>query len=501
MIPGRSTAILCFCLVTYFTAYTALVFSDEGENAATISSQSSGVSLFDYEYDLSNLDEDGQTDSSSENTHVKVLGNETVDFGGFIKQDIGYSFQSEDFEVSKIRSTLNLGVTYSPSKTWKLKLNVEGYYDVAYELEGRDKFSEGTLDVYESDARVNEFFIDGDLLPWLNVRIGRQYFSWGETLGGQVSDIGNPRDLRELGLQNIEDARLPVGASKITFYGASWEYNLIGIHEIRADEIGGRGSDYDPFIDYVNNNSVILEIDEPSSSLANTEILNRLFLSRRWGDISFFWGKVYEDIPVLELVAVVGNNKIFEAEFNEIESFGAFGNIISGAWIYKFDVARLLDSSLSVSRQSIEGQIAALSNPELDASTETINSWKKKDKTQFMLGVEYAGMESTTLSLEYTGQKIDDYDERYVYTEEEFSKELSLFVSMNSFRERLLTSLWWSHNLDNDTELYRFDFVYRYTDDLKLGFSVNGVRASDAEAFFYNYRNTDRITLTAKLNF
>ena len=480
----------CLIWIFLFSSMT----SDMALLKANENTDDSGGDAFEAIYDFSDVSSlDDEISMTSDLLDDESFSSKNFSLSGFVKQEAGYSYQHDDFEFSKLLSTLNLDIGINFMENWKMKIDLSGSYDSAYRIEGRDDFTSDTLDVYESDFRPNELFIDGDLSSWLNIRIGRQYFSWGETEGNQISDIGNPRDLRILGLQNVEDSRLPVGATKATFYGPSWEYNLIAIHEIRPHELGAEGSEFDPFLATRNERTVVLDPDVPNSSLDKVEVLTRLFFSQPWGDISFFGGNVYDDSPILDVVDVNANSGAitFSPEYKKFKSYGFFGNIIKGSGLFKFDVARKIGKPVGRNADNILQQVAN--------DSAHIQSWEPKNLLQWMLGFEYSGLSETFISLEYSGEFIEEHED--VLSDDEFSEEFSVLLTRDFLHDKLATSFWWSRDITDNTDFFRIDLRYDYNDHLEFSLGIIGIETSDKESFFFPYRKTDRITFGIKYGF
>lgn len=443
-------------------------------------------------FDASVFDMD--TPSVEEKPETTSGKNKVISFGGFMQQSMAYSYEAEDFKLSQVRSSLDLRMDIDFSDSLKAKVEALGFYDSAYAIEGRSDFTQATLDTYESDVRLQEAYLDLDVTNWLNIRAGRQYFGWGTSDGAQVGDIGNPRDLRELGLQDVEDARLPVGATKMTLYGTDWEYNLISIHEFRPNELGAEGSAYDPFISLRRMGGNILEGDEPDSTLENSEIITRLFLSRSFGDISLFAGETYNDLPVFSL-SDYDPNLIwanFVPEYAKYQRFGIFGNLVSGPLLFKYDIAQSIDEPLNHSAQNIAAQIAANAEP--------IRGWSEADALQVMLGLEYSGISETFLSLEIYRKSIQDYPTD-TYQDEKDVTEVSLYLSRDFWNDRLITTFWVNRLITQSATMFRVDATYAVNDNLEVSLAFTGMDSNDSQSYFYDYRKTDRGVLTIKYSF
>ena len=87
---------------------------------------------------------------------------------------------------------------------------------------------------YEWDADVGELWVEGPLLPALDLKLGRQVVNWGRSDTLRVLDVLNPVDNREPGLLDLVDLRLPVGMAKLSYYPhPRWSVTGIAIPEIR----------------------------------------------------------------------------------------------------------------------------------------------------------------------------------------------------------------------------------------------------------------------------
>ncbi|MGR8931277.1 MAG: DUF1302 family protein [Gammaproteobacteria bacterium] len=437
------------------------------------------------DFDFSTLKIDNLEDSGGSNRLGPFV------FNGFLMQEAAYSYQRSNFVLSKFRSSADLTVNAKFTEDWAAKMDFLAFYDAAYSLEGRNNFSQRTLDIHETTYLLKELYTDIDITPWMSLRLGRQYFGWGESYNNQISDIGNPRDLRELGLQNVENIRLSVGAAKLTFYGSGWEYNLIAIPEIRPHLIAGEDSEFDPFKGARSDQVMILDPVKPTESLSNTQYLTRLYLSRDWGDVSFYWGEVFDDFPVLDIYSIGRERIVFQPVYQKIRSYGLFGNLVNGSWSLKFDIARKLDKPFNFNESYLTQQI--LSNQD------SVRAYQDKNLFQWMVGLQYSGFSETLISLNYFNQLIENYDD--TLRDREQSSEVSLFLTRDFMNDKLTTTLWWNYLIEEDSHLIRFDVNYKYDDHLQFSLALNSIEADKKNSFYYDYRKSDRITFGIKYSF
>lgn len=423
---------------------------------------------------------------------VQNTATDPVQLSGFIQEKISYSYEADDFNLSQVKTDLGIRLDMNITDDIKAKIETLGFYDVAYAIEGRHQFIKPTLDVYERDLRLQEAYIDFDLTTWFNLRAGRQYFSWGESEGNQISDIGNSRDFRELGLQKVDDARLPVGSTKFTFYGGSWEYTLIAIQEFRAHEFGAEGSVYDPMIALRKTGALLLDIEEPDTGFKEPEVISRLFLSQSFGDISFFAGELYDDLPVMSLVIPENSTDPLEflPAYYKYRRIGLFGNFVSGSWLLKYDMAKSIDKSFASNGDT---ELKKMGNYLISAPIET-------DYLQGMIGVEYSGLSEMLITLEYYEASIENYDENR-FQDDKTTREASIYISRDFLNDRLLTTFWVNKIMGDSATMFRLEAAYEVNDDIDLFLALSGINSNDKDAYFYDYRKTDRLSLAIKYTF
>ncbi|MCG8336112.1 MAG: hypothetical protein MJE63_16485, partial [Proteobacteria bacterium] len=215
-------------------------FEDDEDLSGFYEEGDDGFSGFDEEVD----DEDGfgeeggfgDIEVNLDDIDLSATEPSAVTFGGFIKEEVDYSHAYDDPDYSKIRTTLNLNLDWKIATDWKAKIIWNGFYDYSYAYRGRDEFNDETLETYESESELRETFVDGGLTNWFRIKFGRQIIAWGQSEASQITDVANPRDLRELGMVDLEDSRVPVTATKLSFLFGSLELNAVAIHEIRANK-------------------------------------------------------------------------------------------------------------------------------------------------------------------------------------------------------------------------------------------------------------------------
>ena len=146
-----------------------------------------------------------------------------------------------------LRTRLDLQLDLELPFDWQARAAGSGFYDFAYLAHGRDEYTNQVLDKYEWDADVGELWVEGRLLPALDLKLGRQVVNWGRSDTLRVLDVLNPIDNREPGLLDLIDLRLPVTMAKASYYPhPRWGITGIYVPEIRFSIDPPFGSDFFP---------------------------------------------------------------------------------------------------------------------------------------------------------------------------------------------------------------------------------------------------------------
>lgn len=108
-----------------------------------------------------------------------------------------------------------------------ISLHAEG--DAAY-LYRTESYDQATLDAYRTLLQVRETFV-GLSLGAFELTLGRQVVAYGEGDALSPLDVVNPRDMREPGLADLVDIRVPVLASRLGYFVGAHRLEVIVVHE------------------------------------------------------------------------------------------------------------------------------------------------------------------------------------------------------------------------------------------------------------------------------
>lgn len=133
-----------------------------------------------------------------------------------------------DNPFAKARQSLDLAFGYKWSSV-RLLASLHGEWDAAYLVE-RSSYDEATLDTYETLTQIRETYVATSLGP-VELTVGRQIVAFGEGDALSPLDLCNPRDLREPGLADLVDVRVPVLATRIGYFRRNHRFELMWVHE------------------------------------------------------------------------------------------------------------------------------------------------------------------------------------------------------------------------------------------------------------------------------
>ncbi len=400
-------------------------------------------------------------------------------FSGNLSLGVSYAYDHDapkpgepDYRgLNRLRPELNLEWEGRLSKNWRALIGGHFFYDFAYAIKGRDQFTEAMLDLYESEALLDEAFLQGMLSSDLDLKIGRQIVAWGRSDNIRVVDILNPLDFREPGLVDIEDLRLPVFMTKLDYYFADWNLSGMALHEIRFSFNPVFNAEFFPF------DRPLPPEETPSNTLDNTQFglaLNGVFSG--W-DISFYGARFFQDETHLEMVSPTQ----LVRRHSRLNMLGAGMNVAWGNWLLKSE-AGYFDG------------LEFLALPE-----------EMKSRFDLMLGLEYSGFSETLLSLEAANRHLIDFDPRLKAAQggvRENQFQAVFRAQKNFMHDSLhLTLLASMFGLRADGGAFqRFSVAYDVKDNVSVTVGVVTYQSGDLP-FFTNIGDNDRLFFDARYFF
>ncbi len=322
-------------------------------------------------------------DSGGKTCSVAPVENKIWRMGGALTLGAAYNYAHDapaagatDYRgLSRLRAKLNLELDVDLAEKWRTHIAGYGFYDAAYMIHGRDKYSNEVLNDYERETELGEAWLQGKLSRSVDLKLGRQIVVWGKSDNIRITDVLNPLDNREPGMVDIEDLRLPLGMARLDYYVGKWGLTALAIPEIRFNKNPAFGSDFYPYATPMPQEIV------PGDGGGNTEYAfaaNGIFSG--W-DLSLYWARLFDDMPHRVTVAATP-----QLQHSRLTMLGLAANVAVENWLLKAEAARFDGMEYA----SLPGR-----------------SMQRLDS---LLGVEYAGFSDTTLSLEIANRHISDYD-------------------------------------------------------------------------------------------
>lgn len=274
--------------------------------------------------------------------------------------------------LSALRLETVLELSYQFSN-WKIFSGVRGFYDFAYSINGRQRFTSEVLKSYEKELEILEAYIQGTLSDHLDLKIGRQIVVWGQSDNFRVTDVLNPLDNRDFGITDIENIRLPLGMVKLDVFMGEWNLDIISILEHRYD----KNPVYGHFL-YPGSAPPPSEII-PSNTLENIEIAVELSRTFSGWDFALYGGRFYND------QVTYTSSPPLVMEHEKITMLGTSLGLARGNVLYIVELAHFTDIRFMASEQHYS-------------------------RTDFLIGFEYSGWVETTIAVDYIQRYLHQYD-------------------------------------------------------------------------------------------
>ncbi len=153
----------------------------------------------------------------------------TLSLTGFFRSDAGLWVERlRDEPLAKARQSLDLVGAWRWGR-WSAGLATHAEYDLATHVDAR-RLDGATIDAYRGLIDLRRAWL-GVELGDLAVTTGLQVLNWGEGDALSLVDVTNPKDLREPGLADLNDLRLPALMTRLGLYQGAHRVELLWIHE------------------------------------------------------------------------------------------------------------------------------------------------------------------------------------------------------------------------------------------------------------------------------
>lgn len=378
----------------------------------------------------------------------------------------GMGYRRQDSEITSSRADL------------RLKMEGQVNDKLFLQISGRTSYDDTAVDP-ELEGELDETFIDVETGFGTRLKFGRQLVVFGESDYFQVVDVVNPRDEREPGLAELDETRLPVFASRLSYIGRRWGADLALLHEFRPNRLADAGEDFDLFVPFGGFGQLIQNPD-PELDFANPDVIVRGFASFPRGDISLVLAETHLYSP-----AIIGlTDGRFVIEYPRSFMAGFAANYVYGHWVFKVDYARR--EGVPFLRGDIEQQTALALQP--------VETALEKTRHDVALGFRYSGINDLSISVEVLNQYIENYQAEL--SDPRFQSSSVVDVTWETPRDKLSTSLFWGQWWgDAQSGLARLRFEYDFNDEVSLYGGYIDYFSADREGLLYSQRRNDRLFL------
>lgn len=429
--------------------------------------------------------------------HGEDAGNEGV-LTGYLRSELAYSYRSpdrsfpferRDAEISKARTTLSLNYERWLDESWKLRLGGNAFYDAYYAVQGRDQYPAETLDAFESELEIRDTYLEGPLTDTLSLRLGWQVLAWGEAEAMQITDMANPRDLRETGEARVEDIRLPILAAKLTWLWREWELNFVAIPERRPAKLATAGAEFDPYIALRDSPIHVRDAYSTSEYFKEAQGLVRAYRTFSGVDLAVIGGSVFEHVPYLEFQRwdpATGEVELVQRQ-KRVDLLGFATNVARGSWMYRTEMA--WKGGTAIQRRDLFPARFATDR----------GTWLERDVLQGLVGIDYTGIGDLFLSFELGATHVLDYDP--VLATDETVVTSSFTAGYDMMHQRLHVLFYWTRFSEQDDQFSRLTITYDYSDRLSFTAGATIYEAPESNGLLYPSRRNDRVRLGFKFSF
>ncbi len=369
------------------------------------------------------------------NGEISLLGGYRFDY----RRPAGQPSDHQGVSHLKAKLFLEFGVNFSD--TWDFLGSGTAFHNFAYQLNQDTNYTSDFLSDNETQFELKHLFIRGNLTSNLDLKIGRQIVVWGKSDSIRVTDILNPLDLREPGMTDIEDLRLPIFMTRFDYYFSNYSFSGYLIHEHKSHTLPVFGSSYYYFPIAIDS------VDDPSVGIENTEYAIALNGTFQGFDLSLYAADIYDDTAYL--------TPFNQQAHQRISMMGGAFNKVKNSFLFKTEAAFFSDLKLSSYRQN-------------GILVENTNAYQRLD---LLAGLEYSGFKNTNLSIEVADKWITNYNhlakqsgaqEHFV----QYALRISRTFLNDTLEMSMLTSLYGEKA--DEGGFIRAQGVYDISDDLML---------------------------------
>lgn len=486
-----------FLLLSTLGGMTGIAFSFEIVGSYQQVTNQDHFSSADSEWE--DIEDESDTDPFSDTDDLNTVAagetgaakEEKLVIGGFIKFDSTFAWEKSEEKLSRLESILNLESEFKPNDETKIKISGQAGYDASYDLMSKDRYTGQNQDDKAAYTELRDLYLDSRLMPNLSVRLGRQIIAWGETDYARIIDVINPRDLTRPGLIDLEDARLPVTAARLTYTNGPWNLEGVSIHEFYGSRISGTGADFDYFLTVRNPQVFIHDKDIPGFSFDDPGFALKVNYAFNGGDLALMAGQTYDDQPYLDYQGMDNGLLRFTPEYDQFSLIGMTASVTKGSALFKFETRYAEDKRIM--RSDIITQIGS------GIPQDQVKTSETADQLTALAGFEYTGFSDLRLTFETAVTHTLDYQSVMATDENEIA--IYFQATQDLFHETVELDLLWVNLQPGNGNIVRVSGGWDIVDNVNIQTGIVFYTSDSQSSPLDPYQDRDRVFFRLKYSF
>ncbi len=321
----------------------------------------------------------------------------------------------------------------------------------------------------ESGVSLHEGYLDYTLGA-ATIRAGRQIIIWGQADGIRIVDNVSPLDYCETITRDFDEMRMAVDALNIK-YASKWgDLQFLWIPVYKSGEQPATNSPW--YLGGYGNNPV-LKSEEPDDPIDDSELALRYALYLSGMDLAFSYFYTWNDFPCYKR-----SGTALEPVFDRVHILGAEFSKPAGEFVFRAEAAFFAGSL-------VQGY-------DSDYFTD------EKDRIKWLTGLDWYPGNDWTLSFQYAQDHI--LDAGAGLTEGDCTKNFTVSLSKDLFREKLTLSAFGYLDIDVKDRLVRLSAEYQFIDNLEVFFGTD-IFAGDRTGSYGRYKDNTQVWTKIKYHF
>lgn len=385
----------------------------------------------------------------------------------------------------------------------RLVLGLHGEQDFAYLYEP-ETYDQPTIDVYGSVIRAGESYLALETAN-AELAIGTQVVNWGHGEMLSVVDLVNPRDMREPGLMDPMDERIPALMSRGSWTNGRTRLEFLWLHEayfrlrpppfgtwslVRTAVLTDPTIAMTPFPSYVDTRDVYWQQSPRRVSVESQQVFARVTRTLGPVDLGFYAADYLDPIGTATLpeASAWANAAVYvPLDHLRTNTIGA-----SVSFVHR-DLSGWLEVGCDIRRPVNTVDFATFG---IGTERRTLFRWT--------LGVRYQGLRDTTIALEYgQGTQQGPGGSDYPLLVPIFPATLAARVERSFARERLRAMIVAALNGEHlaGGGFARAQLAYVPIDGLTLSIGYAIYFPTDTPSLVWGFTTNDRLMVGVRYDF